>query len=110
MTWSFAVRHIADRLGIPESRASGLDFATGAIDHVWGSVKAEFLQDLSRRHSCELSHAAAVGDTSGDFDMLKLAGLGIFVGASRPDIPGVLHMPAADIRDVARAIIGHSQS
>ena len=109
VTWSFAVRHVAQRLETSEFLASGLDFGSGAIDHVWGRDKAEFLHCLCRRCSWQLSEAAAVGYTSGDFDMLELAGLGVFVGAHPPAIPGILHMPAVDIRDIARAIIEHSR-
>ncbi len=110
VTWSFAVEHVAETLGIEEFRATALDFSTGRIEHAWGSTKADYLQELSAKTGCALSEVAAVGDTSGDYDMLELAGKAIFVGEQAPEMPDIMHMPGADIRDVAQEIIGNSQS
>lgn len=107
VTWSFAVEHIADRLGISEFMATTLDIESGAIGHAWGSSKAQFLQGLCERSALTFNEVAAVGDTSGDYDMLRLAGRAVFLGPLKPDVPGAVHLPDGDIRDVAQAIIGH---
>lgn len=107
VTWSFAVERIARRFGIDLITASGLDFDTGHIDHVWGGTKARFLNSLGEQHGISMPMTAAVGDTSSDYDMLRLAGLGIFVGDSPPTVKGLSHMPDADIRHVAAAILDH---
>jgi phosphoserine phosphatase len=106
VTWSFAVEHIAGRLGVADFMGTTLDFESGVIGHAWGSSKAQFLQGLCKRFALRASEVAAVGDTSGDYDMLRVAGKAVFVGPFQPDVPGAVHLPNADIRDVARAIIG----
>lgn len=107
ITWSFAVQHLAQRFSISHIAASVLDFDSGRIDHAWGDSKAEFLRAFKDMHGLDTEMTAAVGDTSTDYEMLRAAGLGIFVGRHVPDLSEVLHMPDADIRHVAAAILEH---
>lgn len=107
VTWSFAIHRLAESLSISEVAASGLDFETGHIDHVWGDTKRDFLNQLCERYSVKPDFSAAVGDTSTDFGMLLAAGVGIFVGPEPPSDRDIVHMPDADIRDVAVAILEH---
>lgn len=106
MTWKFAVGHIAERFAINEFVGTDLDFESGKIIHSWGDTKANFLKEMSKKYDVSLTQIAAIGDTSGDYDMLKLAGKGVFVGKNELGIDGVIHMPDADIRDVASVILG----
>ncbi len=105
VTWSFAVGHVATKLGIERYLSTQLDFDTGVIDHSWRATKAEYLADLAAELGIRHENIATIGDSSGDFDMLEAAGLGIFVGAETPDLDGVIHMPGADIRDVSETIL-----
>lgn len=108
VTWSFIVDHVARRLGISSYIATELDFETGDVKHSWRESKAAFLHEFAASNGMTPGDAAAVGDTMGDYDMLQVAGLGVFVGPDRPDLPNVVHMPGADLRDVAGAILGQS--
>lgn len=110
VTWSFAVERVAAQFGVEHFVGSELDFSSGKIAHAWGDTKAKFVKELSERHGLPLAQIASVGDTSGDYDMLRLAGKRIFVGKDKPAIDGVIHMPEADIRDVAKVILGHERA
>ena len=105
ITWSFAVEYIARQLGVTHWAATGLDFGTGAIDHAWGATKRDFLLERTKELAITHKETAAVGDSSGDYEMLGVAGLGIYVGAGTPDIQGVVHMPGAEILSVADRIL-----
>ncbi len=111
VTWSFAVDRVAEELGIEHTSSSYLDFETGAIRHTWASTKAEYLQKLAARFGLEPAEIAAIGDSSGDFEMFRVAGLPIYVGESTSGLHhGVVHMLDADIRDVADAILEHKRA
>ena len=52
------------------------------------------------------SRIAAIGDSSGDFDMLNVAGEPIFVGTSTAQCAGSWrHMPNANISEIAEYLI-----
>ncbi len=105
LTWSFAVRWCAERLGI--SHCLGTDLSSnGEIRHVWGRDKARWLQELADSYGIAQHRVAAVGDSGGDSEMLRVAGMRFFVGAHPiPAVASIIHMPAADLRDVAEGII-----
>lgn len=105
VTWSFAVEYVGQQLGIERFLSTELDFASGSIRHSWRSTKAEFLRSLAAEYGIRASNVAVVGDSSGDYDMLEEAGLGIFVGVDQPELADIIHMPDADIRDVSRTIL-----
>lgn len=104
ITWRFAVAHFADKLRIEHYLATHLQ-DSGAIDHVWPEHKARWVLDLAARLSVPLERTAAVGDSAGDYQMLGAVGKSIFVGAERPPQAGWLHMPSADVEEVARHLI-----
>jgi phosphoserine phosphatase len=103
LTWKPAVDWFAQKLGA--------DFAVGTshldegIEHVWPEDKGRWLQDFATQHGLHQGQVAAVGDSEGDREMLAAATFRIFVGDQAPDIPNVLHMPGADMYEVAKRII-----
>jgi len=103
--WEFVVERIARELGIQWTLSTKLDFSTGDIGHVWGEHKVAFASNLATGLKIDREAVACVGDTEGDYPMLDYAGLGIFVGNLVPPGKKYLHMPSADIRDIAAAII-----
>jgi phosphoserine phosphatase len=106
ITWKFAVRWFAERIGICHFLGTDLD-QNGEIQHVWGRDKARWLQDLADLHGISHDRIAAVGDSAGDAEMLRVAGLRFFVGPKLvPETGPVIHLPGADLRIVARRIIG----
>ncbi len=103
LTLKAAVDWFAQRLGA--------DFAVGTcirgdvIDHVWPEDKGRWLQDVAMKEGLHQRELAAVGDSGGDREMLAAAGFRVFVGDRPPDIPNVLHMPGADMYEVAERIV-----
>ena len=99
LTLKAAVDWFAQRLGA--------DFAVGTcitgdvIDHVWPEDKGRWLQEVATRQGLHQRELAAVGDSGGDREMLGAAGFRVFVGDRLPGIPDVLHMPGADMYEVA---------
>ncbi len=105
VTWSFAVEHVAEQLGISRFRSTELDFTTRNIRHAWGDTKSEYMHELAEALGIATTEIAAVGDSPGDYEMLRGAGLAIFVGNEPPDLTNVTHLPDADIRDVWKTIL-----
>lgn len=73
MTWKFAVRWFASRLGIRHFLGTGLD-KQRVIVHIWGRDKARWLLDLAESHGISSNRIASVGDSAGDAEMLRVAG------------------------------------
>lgn len=106
VTWDFAVADVARRLGASQYLATS--WHPGRITHVWPDDKAAWLESMRKQMHLNRAEVAVVGDSWGDVPMLRLAGLPIAVGSEPLDIPGLVHLPAADIRDVARRILQDS--
>lgn len=105
ITWRFAAEHFAGEWGIEHCLATTLQ-ASGEIDHVWPEHKAQWARDLAARLSIPLERTAAVGDSSGDYEMLRAAGTSIFVGSELPPVQqDWLHWPAANIEHLARHVV-----
>ena len=105
ITWRFAVQHLAEQLAIEHCLATSLQ-DSGAIDHVWPEHKAQWLLDLTTRMGVSPQRTAAIGDSAGDYEMLGVAGIPIFVGVESPPVESDwLHWPAANIEHVARHLI-----
>jgi phosphoserine phosphatase len=105
ITWDFAVRWFAERLGVRHHLGTGLS-TTGEITHVWGRDKALWLAGLVAAYGTSPLHTAAVGDSPGDAEMLRAAALRFFVGTSPPpEVMPVVHLPGADLRCVADRIM-----
>jgi hydroxymethylpyrimidine pyrophosphatase-like HAD family hydrolase len=49
---------------------------------------------------------AAVGDSDGDRELLDAGGLRFFVGERPPEVPQLVHMPHANMLDIARLMVG----
>jgi phosphoserine phosphatase len=105
ITWSFAVEHFARHLGIDYWQGTVLK-ESGEIHHIWPVDKASWVRELSQRLEVPTERTAAVGDSAGDFDMLRVVDVQVFVGRELPDAQqGWLHYPEADIEAVARQLV-----
>lgn len=105
ITWKFAVRWFAEQLKVRNYLGTDVS-ANGEIVHVWGRDKARWLQELVAYYGASPERTAAVGDSSGDVEMLRAAGLRFFVGANAaPELESVIHLPEADLRLIAERII-----
>ena len=107
MTWEFAVARFAQRLGASYWTGTTLDLTTWEIKHSSPQRKAEFLRSTMERLELRPEQVAAVGDSSSDLEMLRAAGRRFFVGATRPDIEDVVHLPGGNIAEIAGIIAGH---
>ena len=104
ITCSFAVERFAATLGI--ERILGTVLGADVVeDHVWPRHKAPWMRALADEQGVAMSRTAAVGDSSGDVEMLQAARCGVFVGKTSPAEWLGTHMPNADIRDVADHIL-----
>ena len=105
LTWGFAVRAIAARLGIDRVVATDLDFDSGAVTHLFSRDKGLKMRGIMDELGISAEETAAVGDTPNDFSMLELAAQRFYVGMEPPALEGCQHLPGADMREVARLMI-----
>ena len=105
ITWYFAVEWFANQLGI--DHCLGTDGKPdGEITHVWGRDKARWMNELVCEYRIPDNRVAAVGDSSGDIEMLEAAHLRYFVGdAPDPEIPALVHIPDANLHLIAKSIL-----
>ena len=103
MTWTFGVEAIAEMLDIDRCLGTRLH-DDGRIDHVFAEDKAPWIEGLG----VPRDEIAGVGDSARDMPMLGVVGLPIFVGNERIDglPPRTVHLPDADILEVARVVLG----
>jgi HAD superfamily phosphoserine phosphatase-like hydrolase len=105
ITWQFAVEHFARTMGIDHCFGTALE-DSGTIRHAWPQHKADWVRELARSLGVPLERTAAVGDSAGDYAMLDIVGMPIFVGAELPPSrSGWRHYPAANIEHVARYLV-----
>lgn len=105
ITSEFAVAWFAKRLNVRHYLGTGLS-ASGEINHVWGRSKGQWLSRLTSDLAVPKARVASVGDSAGDADLLRAATLRFFVGRQLPnDVAEVIHMPDADVRDIAHRIL-----
>jgi hydroxymethylpyrimidine pyrophosphatase-like HAD family hydrolase len=76
---------------------------------VWPADKGRWLRALSKKLELDQSSVAAVGDSDGDRELLGAAGLRFFVGERPPDVPRVVHLPDANMTEIARTIVRHER-
>lgn len=105
ITWSFAVDWFARRLGA--DYAHGTRLTETGVEHVWPADKGRWLRALMKRLELHTASVAAVGDSDGDRELLECAGLRFFVGDRAPDLPQLVHMPRANMLEVAWLITRH---
>ena len=104
ITWSFAVRWFARRLGVEFYLGTELR-PDRSIVHVWADDKALWLSDLARQLGLQREQTAAVGDSMSDLPMLRTAGRAIYVGQDAIDCPDALHLPAGSIDAVSASLL-----
>ena len=104
ITWQDAVEWFARKLNVIDVLGTQ-HLPSGEIVHVFGRDKARYLRELIVTTRIARDRVAAVGDSSGDIEMLLEADLRLFVGKEAPALEGVIHLPDADIKVVADAIL-----
>ena len=105
ITWSFAVKHFARSLGVEYWLGTELK-ESGEIAHVWPEDKAHWVQDLGQRLGVPTDRTAAVGDSAGDYAMLEVVSVPVFVGAElSASRQGWLHRPAENIERLAEHLL-----
>lgn len=105
ITWKFAVEWFANQLDVRHGLGTELG-SDGKITHVWGRDKAQWLEALANSYGVPRRRIAAVGDSSGDTEMLRAAHLRYYVGAAPiPEMPSLVHIPNADLRVIAARVI-----
>lgn len=104
VTWGFAVGWFARELGIRHFMGTDLS-PLGEVTHAWPTTKGKWLHALTKSVGLPRVRVAAVGDSLGDTHLLRSASIRIFVGANPPTLPRLVHMPEADLRDVAQHIL-----
>jgi phosphoserine phosphatase len=103
--WEPAVAWFADALGV-EHRVGTALRPDGSIAHVWPADLGAWVERLREELGVPTDAVAAVGDSDGDRELLASAALRIAVGRAPVDgVPGVVHLPRADLRDVADRIL-----
>jgi HAD superfamily phosphoserine phosphatase-like hydrolase len=103
LTWSVAVEWFAEKLRA--DHALGTRHSPVGIEHVWPADKGRWLEDLSGKLGLHRDQVAAVGDSDSDRELLEAAGSRFFVGEDAPPIPQLIHLPAADMSDIASRIV-----
>jgi phosphoserine phosphatase len=106
VTWGFAVEWFAGQLGASAWIGTSLE-PDGSIGHVWPEDKSRWLESRLGTAGLSRRQVAAVGDSRGDLPLLHAAGLPVFVGPELlAELPTTTrHLPAADVRDIARLIL-----
>lgn len=103
ITWQLVDWAVA-RLGAGYSIGTGLA-DDARITHIWPTDKATWLAALMRQLDLRAEQVAAVGDSRGDVEMLRVAGSPYFVGPILPaELAHAQHLPDADILEIARQI------
>ena len=106
LSWDFAVKWFANRLGADYWVGTGLS-SSGLVTHFLPQDKAIWVTGLAVRLGIDMKDVAAVGDTRGDIPMLMSVGHRYWVGQTvPPELEGqVSHDPTGNMLGVARSII-----
>lgn len=104
ITWQAAVGWFAAQLGVETFLGTQL-LPGGEVIHVFGRDKARYLRELAETKDIPRDRIAAVGDTLGDVEMLREAGIRFFVGKEAPTLESVHHLPDVDLTVVADRIL-----
>jgi phosphoserine phosphatase len=104
ITWDFAVSWFAHQLGLTHVLGTKID-EDGTVKHVWPRNKGEWLRELASVLAVPSERTAAVGDSTGDLQMLQAAALRFFVGSRLPPGLTCIHVPDGNIEDIAKTIL-----
>ena len=78
----------------------------GTIKNVWPRNKGEWLRELGIGSRCAVrTDLRAVGDSTGDLQMLQAAALRFFVGFRLPSGLNCIHAPDGHIVDIGNTIL-----
>jgi hypothetical protein len=94
----------AHQLGLTHVLGTKID-EDGTIKHVWPRNKGEWLRELASVLAVPPERTAAVGDSTGDLQMLQAAALRFFVGSRLPLGLTCIHVPDGNIEDIANTIL-----
>jgi HAD superfamily phosphoserine phosphatase-like hydrolase len=105
ITWRFAVEWLAAELSA--DYAIGTDWLdSNEVVDFWPEDKSTWLTTLMTSLRISPKSLVAVGDSSGDIPMLKLAHRGYFIGETMPEaMPHVAHLPGANIQSIVNDIL-----
>jgi len=104
ITWEFAVEWFAHQFGAEYFIGTRLSL-DGDITGFWPSDKPVWLKSLADRLGTPMHDVAAVGDSSGDLDMLRAVGHPYWVGSHLPAGFTGAHHPDGDIERIAQDIV-----
>src|SRR5262245_43419863 len=103
ITWGFAAEWLAGELGADHHVGTRLS-PDGAVNHFWPEDKGPWVERLARARGLRRAECAAVGDSWRDLGMFAAVGRAYYVGATLPATVPAIHVPDADIREIAYLI------
>jgi len=108
LTWAFAARWLASRLGATDTLGCELSH-DGRVTHVFPEDKGRWLAALMTRLELDAGAVAVVGDSWRDLEMFAVASHRFFVGSTL--VPGLdaRHHPDGDLGAIAHAIVSASR-
>jgi phosphoserine phosphatase len=104
ITWEFAVEWFAHQFGAGYFIGTRLSL-DGDITGFCPSDKPVWLKSLADRLGTPMHDVAAVGDSSGDLDILRAVGHPYWVGSHLPAGFTAAHHPDGDIERIAQDIV-----
>lgn len=108
MTWEFAVEWFAGQLGADYFVGTRLTPDGGVVDF-WPGDKPVWLRELAAKLGVPMDQVAAVGDSSGDLEMLQAVGHPYWVGHDLQAGLNASHYPDGDIEHVAQDIVSKAE-
>jgi phosphoserine phosphatase len=110
ITWGVAVAGFARQRHVDYFVGTRLE-PDGTITHCWPRDQVTWVQGLGEALRMPVRRLAAIGDSAGAGERLRAVRHAVCVGATLPgDLPGVTHLPGADIATVAPWMIGRLTS
>ena len=105
VTWDFAVQYFAGLFGVEYWLGTRL-LDSGEIKHIWPEDKAHWAQRLREELRIPKGLMAAVGDSSGDIELLTTSDQAFYLGRDLPtEVDGCVHLPNASISIVCEHIL-----
>ena len=105
VTWDFAVNYFAGLFGVEYWLGIRL-LDSGEIIHIWPEDKAHWAQKLREEFRIPKGLMTAVGNSSGDIELLTTSDQAFYLGRDLPkEVDGCVHLPNADILVVCELIL-----